>query len=69
MIRILAILKSNGVEGVIIAGHAPQMACAAPWHAGKAHTWGFVLAAMAMLDKPPSAFCGIQTQQPEKGDN
>jgi mannonate dehydratase len=69
MIRILSILKRNGFEGMIIPDHTPQMTCAAPWHAGMAHTLGFMLAAMAMLDKLPSAFSGIQAQQPKKGDN
>lgn len=49
MIRILSILKRNGFDGVIIPDHTPQMSCAAPWHAGMAHTLGFVLAALAML--------------------
>jgi mannonate dehydratase len=50
MIRILSILHRNGFEGVIVPDHVPQMSCAAPWQAGMAHTAGFVLAAIAMLD-------------------
>ena len=50
MIRILSILKTNGFNGVIIPDHTPQMNCAAPWHAGMAHTLGFVLAVSAMLE-------------------
>ena len=34
----------------MIPDHAPQMTCAAPWHAGMAHTLGFMLAAKAMLE-------------------
>jgi mannonate dehydratase len=49
MIRILSILKRNHFDGVIIPDHTPQMSCAAPWHAGMAHTMGFILAAKAML--------------------
>ena len=49
MIRILSILARNDFDGVIIPDHTPQMSCAAPWHAGMAHTIGFVLAAQAML--------------------
>jgi mannonate dehydratase len=49
MIRILSILKRNRFDGVIIPDHAPQMSCSAPWHAGMAHTLGFMLAALAML--------------------
>jgi mannonate dehydratase len=52
MIRILSILKRNAFTGVIIPDHTPQMSCAAPWHAGMAHTLGFVLAVMAMLESP-----------------
>jgi mannonate dehydratase len=50
MIRILSILHRNGYEGVIIPDHTPQMTCSAPWHAGMAHTLGFILAAKAMLE-------------------
>jgi mannonate dehydratase len=49
MIRILSILSRNGFDGVIIPDHTPQMNCPAPWHAGMAHTIGFILAAQAML--------------------
>ena len=58
MIRILAILAKNKFEGVVIPDHTPQMTCPAPWHAGMAHTIGFILAAQAMLErsaKPCSA--------------
>jgi len=50
MIRILAILHRNRFDGVIIPDHSPQMSCAAPWHAGMAHTLGFMLAAKAVLE-------------------
>jgi len=51
MVRILTILKRNRFDGVIIPDHTPQMSCPAPWHAGMAHTLGFVLAALKMLDQ------------------
>jgi mannonate dehydratase len=50
MLRILAILHRNRFDGVIIPDHSPQMSCSAPWHAGMAHTLGFMLAARAMLE-------------------
>lgn len=53
MIRVLSILKRNGFDGVVIPDHAPQMSCAAPWHAGMAHTIGYILAALAMLEASP----------------
>jgi len=49
MIRVLSILKRNGFQGVIIPDHTPQMSCAAPWHAGMAHTLGFVAGALARI--------------------
>jgi mannonate dehydratase len=52
MIRILTILHRNHFDGVIIPDHSPQMSCAAPWHAGMAHTIGFMLAAKAVLESP-----------------
>jgi mannonate dehydratase len=53
MIRVLSILKRNAFEGVIIPDHTPQMSCAAPWHAGMAHTLGYVAAALTMLESHP----------------
>jgi mannonate dehydratase len=54
MIRILSILKRNGFDGVVIPDHTPRMSCSAPWHAGMAHTLGYILAVLAMLDRPQS---------------
>ncbi len=54
MVRILTILARNHFDGVIIPDHTPQMSCSAPWHAGMAHTLGFILAVRAMLQSPKS---------------
>ena len=51
MLRILSILRRNGFDGVVIPDHAPQMTCPAPWHAGMAHTLGFIAAALASLSR------------------
>jgi mannonate dehydratase len=51
MTRILAILDRNGFDGVVIPDHAPQMSCSAPWHAGMAHTLGYMAGVLAMLRK------------------
>jgi mannonate dehydratase len=50
MVRILTILHRNHFDGVIIPDHTPQMSCSAPWHAGMAHTLGFILAVKATLE-------------------
>jgi mannonate dehydratase len=50
MVRILSILERNHFDGVVIPDHTPQMSCSAPWHAGMAHTLGFILAVKAMLE-------------------
>lgn len=42
--RVLAILRRNGFDGVIIPDHTPQMTCAAPWHAGMAFAMGYLRA-------------------------
>jgi mannonate dehydratase len=47
--RILEILKRNNFDGVIIPDHAPQMSCAAPWHAGMAYALGYLRASMQAL--------------------
>jgi mannonate dehydratase len=49
VLRVLAILKRNGFEGVIIPDHAPQMSCAAPWHAGMAFALGYLKAGLQSL--------------------
>jgi mannonate dehydratase len=49
MVRILSILHHNGFDGVVIPDHTPQMSCAAPWHAGMAHTLGFIAALKTVL--------------------
>lgn len=50
MLRILSILHKNGFDGVLIPDHSPQMTCAAPWHAGMAHTLGFLRAGIMALE-------------------
>jgi mannonate dehydratase len=49
MLRVLRILKQNGYEGVLIPDHAPQITCAAPWHAGMAYACGWMMAALRTL--------------------
>jgi mannonate dehydratase len=50
VLRVLAILQRNGFDGVIIPDHAPQMSCAAPWHAGMAFAMGFIRAGFKSLE-------------------
>ncbi len=66
MIRILSILHRNRFDGVIVPDHTPQMSCAAPWHAGMAHTLGFILAAKAMLESP-LATAATQAELTQRG--
>jgi mannonate dehydratase len=61
MVRVLSILKRNAFEGVIIPDHTPQMSCAAPWHAGMAHTIGFVLGVLARIQDS-----GFRTNPPPR---
>jgi mannonate dehydratase len=51
MVRILRILKQNNFEGVIIPDHTPQIACAAPWHAGMAYALGYLKAALQSIER------------------
>jgi mannonate dehydratase len=46
MLRVIRILKRNNYQGVLIPDHAPQMSCAAPWHAGMAYALGYMRAAL-----------------------
>jgi mannonate dehydratase len=50
MIRVLKILKKNRFAGVLIPDHTPQMACAAPWHAGMAYALGYMRAALQLIE-------------------
>ncbi len=49
IVRVLRILHQNGFEGVVIPDHTPQMACAAPWHAGMAYAMGYIKSAIKTL--------------------
>ena len=66
MIRVLSILAKNHFEGVIIPDHTPQMTCSAPWHAGMAHTIGYILAARAMLEKSSKKSGPPPVEQPDE---
>jgi mannonate dehydratase len=50
VLRVLRILKRNKFNGVIIPDHAPQMSCAAPWHAGMAYALGFLRAGLKSIE-------------------
>ena len=50
VLRVLSILHRNKFDGVIIPDHAPQMSCAAPWHAGMAFAMGFIKAGLKSLE-------------------
>ena len=49
--RVLRILQKNHFNGVIIPDHAPQMSCAAPWHAGMAYALGFLRAGLKIIEE------------------
>lgn len=49
VLRVLRILNKNHFTGVIIPDHAPQMSCAAPWHAGMAYALGYLQAGLKTL--------------------
>ncbi|MEI8039026.1 MAG: mannonate dehydratase [Verrucomicrobiota bacterium] len=51
VLRVLRILHECGFEGVVIPDHAPQMSCAAPWHAGMAFALGFMAAGLQTLGR------------------
>ena len=57
MARILAILEQNKFDGVVIPDHTPQMSCSAPWHAGMAHTIGYIEGVLAALDEKKIVSC------------
>jgi mannonate dehydratase len=54
MARILEILRANNFDGIIVPDHTPQMSCPAPWHAGMAHTLGYIAGVLGVLNKQSS---------------
>lgn len=54
VLRVMRILKRNDFNGVIIPDHAPQMSCAAPWHAGMAYALGYMRAALQLIESERS---------------
>jgi mannonate dehydratase len=50
ILRVLRTLHCSGFDGVIIPDHAPQMTCAAPWHAGMAFALGYLKALLAVVE-------------------
>jgi mannonate dehydratase len=51
IVRVLRILEKNNYQGVLIPDHAPQMSCAAPWHAGMAYAPGFMRGALKIMER------------------
>ncbi len=49
IVRVIRILRDNGFNGMVIPDHAPQMACAAPWHAGMAYALGYIRGVMQAI--------------------
>ena len=52
ILRVLRILRANKFDGIIIPDHAPQMECAAPWHAGMAYALGYLKAGLSASGAP-----------------
>jgi mannonate dehydratase len=50
ILKVLRILKRNNFTGVLIPDHAPQMSCAAPWHAGMAYALGYMRAGLQIVN-------------------
>jgi mannonate dehydratase len=50
VLKVLHILQRNNFDGVVIPDHAPQMSCAAPWHAGMAFALGYLRAAIQTVE-------------------
>ena len=55
MVEALRSYHRNGYDGVIIPDHTPQVACAAPWHAGMAYALGWMRAASRFVEAEPGA--------------
>jgi mannonate dehydratase len=50
VLNVLRTLARYNFDGVVIPDHAPQMSCAAPWHAGMAFAMGYLRAAVRLVE-------------------
>lgn len=50
IVEIIRILRDEGFDGVLIPDHTPEIACAAPWHAGMAYALGYMRALVNAAD-------------------
>lgn len=50
MVRALRLYHKHGFDGVLIPDHSPEMACAAPWHAGMAYALGWMRGVIGMIE-------------------
>lgn len=64
MLRILSILHRNHFDGILIPDHSPQMTCPAPWHAGMAHTLGFLSAAIQSIERSSASAAAAAPAKP-----
>ena len=55
MVRALRLYHKHRFDGVLIPDHTPEMACAAPWHAGMAYALGWMRAAVSIVESEGSA--------------
>lgn len=49
ILKCLKLYQENGFEGVIVPDHAPEVNCNAPFHAGFAHSIGFLKAGLLSI--------------------
>ena len=49
ILKCLKLYKENGFEGVIAPDHTPEVNCGAPFHAGFAHSIGFLKAGLLLI--------------------
>jgi mannonate dehydratase len=55
MVRALRLYHKHRFDGVLIPDHTPEMACAAPWHAGMAYALGWMRAAVSIVESEGGA--------------
>lgn len=58
LLRVARILVRHDFEGVMIPDHAPQLECAAGWHAGMAFAMGFMRAAILAAQRERASGAG-----------
>ena len=50
IVEALRLYSASGFDGIVVPDHAPELNCAAPWHAGVAFALGYLRCALQVVE-------------------